>query len=49
VLVAIVAIAVGAGIYAASRRSPVTAENVNDVEAPIATDEVRTEDGVVKA
>ena len=41
VLVAVVAIAVAAGIYAASRRSPVTADNVNDVPAPVAPDETR--------
>jgi PiT family inorganic phosphate transporter len=34
VIVALVALAVGAGIYAASRRRPVTADNVNDVPAP---------------
>jgi PiT family inorganic phosphate transporter len=34
VIVALVAIAVGGGIYAASRRRPITAENVNDVPAP---------------
>ncbi|NMO93050.1 inorganic phosphate transporter [Actinomycetospora sp. TBRC 11914] len=49
VLVAVVAIAVGIGIYAASRRTPVTAENVNDVESPVAPDEIRTKDGVVQA
>jgi PiT family inorganic phosphate transporter len=32
--VAIVALAIAAGIYAASRRRPVTADNVNDVPAP---------------
>jgi PiT family inorganic phosphate transporter len=36
VIVAVVAIAVGAGIYAASRRRPVTAGNVNDVPEPAA-------------
>jgi inorganic phosphate transporter, PiT family len=36
VVVAIVAIALIAGIYAASRRQPVTADNVNDVPAPSA-------------
>jgi inorganic phosphate transporter, PiT family len=35
VLVALVGLAVAAGIYAASRRKPVTAENVNDVPAPL--------------
>jgi PiT family inorganic phosphate transporter len=49
VLVALVALAVAVGIYAASRRTPVTADNVNDVEAPIAPDEVRTESGVAQA
>jgi PiT family inorganic phosphate transporter len=34
VIVAVVAVAVAAGIYAASRRRPVTASNVNDVEQP---------------
>jgi PiT family inorganic phosphate transporter len=34
VIVALVLIATSAGIYAASRRSPVTANNVNDVPAP---------------
>jgi PiT family inorganic phosphate transporter len=34
VIVALVLIATSAGIYAASRRSPVTADNVNDVPAP---------------
>jgi inorganic phosphate transporter, PiT family len=34
VLVALVGLAVAGGIYAASRRKPVTAENVNDVPAP---------------
>jgi PiT family inorganic phosphate transporter len=34
IIVALVAIAVGGGIYAASRRRPITAENVNDVPAP---------------
>ncbi|WP_181782894.1 inorganic phosphate transporter [Pseudonocardia pini] len=33
VIVAVVAVAVAVGIYAASRRRPVTAENVNDVPA----------------
>jgi PiT family inorganic phosphate transporter len=33
VIVALVLIAASAGIYAASRRSPVTAQNVNDVPA----------------
>jgi len=37
VVVAIVAIALIAGIYAASRRQPVTADNVNDVPAPTPT------------
>jgi PiT family inorganic phosphate transporter len=36
VIVAVVAVAVGAGIYAASRRRPVTAGNVNDVPEPAA-------------
>lgn len=35
VLVALVGLALAAGIYAASRRKPVTAENVNDVPAPL--------------
>jgi inorganic phosphate transporter, PiT family len=34
VIVALVAVAMGGGIYAASRRRPITAENVNDVPAP---------------
>jgi PiT family inorganic phosphate transporter len=34
VIVFVVAVAVAGGIYAASRRKPVTAENVNDVPAP---------------
>ncbi|GEL26244.1 phosphate transporter [Pseudonocardia sulfidoxydans NBRC 16205] len=34
VVVAVVAIAAGAGIYAISRRKPVTAHNVNDVPTP---------------
>jgi inorganic phosphate transporter, PiT family len=34
VIVALVLIAASAGIYAASRRSPVSASNVNDVPAP---------------
>ena len=34
VIVVIVLVAAAAGIYAASRRRPVTAENVNDVPAP---------------
>jgi len=34
IVVAIVALAIAAGIYAASRRRPVTADNVNDVPAP---------------
>jgi len=33
VLVALVALAAAAGIYALSRRRPITAENVNDVPA----------------
>ena len=49
ILVALVAIAAAAGIYAASRRTPVTADNVNDVPAPVAPDEVRTESGVAQA
>ncbi|WP_232661982.1 inorganic phosphate transporter [Pseudonocardia sp. TRM90224] len=36
IVVALVAIAMGAGIYAASRRRPVTAGNVNEVPAPAA-------------
>jgi inorganic phosphate transporter, PiT family len=35
VVVAVVLIAAAAGIYAASRRRPVTAHNVNDVPAPL--------------
>jgi inorganic phosphate transporter, PiT family len=34
VIVALVAVAIGGGIYAASRRRPVTADNVNEVPAP---------------
>ncbi|MBW0101266.1 inorganic phosphate transporter [Pseudonocardia sp. KRD291] len=34
IVVAVVAIALAAGIYAASRRNPVTADNVNDVPSP---------------
>jgi PiT family inorganic phosphate transporter len=34
IIVAIVLVGMAAGIYAASRRRPVTAENVNDVPAP---------------
>ncbi|MCE3552201.1 inorganic phosphate transporter [Pseudonocardia sp. RS11V-5] len=34
IVVAVVGVAVAAGIYAISRRRPVTAENVNDVPAP---------------
>jgi inorganic phosphate transporter, PiT family len=34
VVVALIAVAVAVGIYAASRRRPVTADNVNDVPAP---------------
>jgi PiT family inorganic phosphate transporter len=49
IIVAVVAIAAAAGIYAASRRTPVTADNVNDVPAPVAPDEVRTESGVSQA
>jgi inorganic phosphate transporter, PiT family len=37
ILVALVALAAGAGIYAASRRKPVTAENVNDVPPVLVT------------
>lgn len=37
VLVALVALAAGASIYAASRRKPVTAENVNDVPPVLVT------------
>jgi PiT family inorganic phosphate transporter len=35
ILVAVVLIALAGGIYAASRRRPVTADNVNDVPAPV--------------
>jgi len=35
VVVAIVLVALAGGIYAASRRKPVTADNVNDVPAPV--------------
>jgi PiT family inorganic phosphate transporter len=35
VIVVIVLVAAAAGIYAASRRRPVTAHNVNDVPAPV--------------
>jgi PiT family inorganic phosphate transporter len=35
VVVAIVLVAIAGGIYAASRRKPVTADNVNDVPAPV--------------
>lgn len=40
IIVALVAIAIGAGIYVASRRRPVTADNVNDVPvaAPVGAD-----------
>ncbi|MBN9111294.1 MAG: inorganic phosphate transporter [Pseudonocardia sp.] len=34
IIVAVVALAVGLGIYAISRRKPVTADNVNDVPTP---------------
>jgi inorganic phosphate transporter, PiT family len=34
IIVALVAVAIGGGIYAASRRRPVTADNVNEVPAP---------------
>jgi PiT family inorganic phosphate transporter len=34
IIVALVAVALACGIYAASRRRPVTAENVNDTPAP---------------
>ena len=34
VVVAVVLVAVAAGIFAVSRRQPVTADNVNDVETP---------------
>ncbi|HTF55106.1 MAG TPA: inorganic phosphate transporter [Pseudonocardia sp.] len=37
IVVAVVAIALIAGIYLASKRTPVTADNVNDVPAPPAT------------
>jgi PiT family inorganic phosphate transporter len=37
IIVALVAVALAGGIYAASRRRPVTAENVNDVPAPKAS------------
>jgi PiT family inorganic phosphate transporter len=33
IIVALVLIAAAAGIYAASRRNPITAHNVNDVPA----------------
>ena len=33
-IVAVVAVAIGAGIYVLSRRRPVTADNVNDVPEP---------------
>ncbi|MDT7742270.1 MAG: inorganic phosphate transporter, PiT family [Actinomycetota bacterium] len=49
ILVALVAIGVAVGIYAASRSTPVTADNVNDVPSPVAPDEVRTESGVAQA
>ncbi len=49
ILVALVALGVAVGIYAASRRTPVTADNVNDVPSPVAPDEVRTESGVAQA
>ena len=48
-LVALVALGVAVGIDAASRRTPVTADNVNDVPSPVAPDEVRTESGVTQA
>jgi PiT family inorganic phosphate transporter len=35
VIVVIILVAAAAGIYAASRRRPVTAEDVNDVPAPV--------------
>ncbi len=35
IVVAVVLIAAAAGIYAASRRRPITAHNVNDVPAPV--------------
>jgi PiT family inorganic phosphate transporter len=34
IIVALVTVAIGGGIYAASRRRPVTADNVNEVPAP---------------
>jgi inorganic phosphate transporter, PiT family len=34
IIVALVAVVIGGGIYAASRRRPVTADNVNEVPAP---------------
>ena len=34
VIVALVVVAVAAGIYAASRRRPINADNVNDVPTP---------------
>ncbi len=49
IIVAVVAIAAAAGIYAASRRTPVTADNVNDVPAPVAPDEIPSESGVSQA
>jgi len=35
IVVALIGIAMAAGIYAASLRRPVTADNVNDVPAPM--------------
>jgi inorganic phosphate transporter, PiT family len=35
IIVAVVLIAAAAGIYAASRRRPINADNVNDVPAPV--------------
>ena len=36
IIVLVIAVAIGLGIYAASRRNPVTANNVNDVPATTA-------------
>jgi PiT family inorganic phosphate transporter len=35
IVVAVVLVALAGAIYAASRRKPVTADNVNDVPAPV--------------
>ena len=40
VVVAVVGVAVAAGIYAASRRRPITADNVNEVPTPVAAEPV---------